>query len=460
MAKNALSINTISLAERQQRPEGCQWLHRLINRRSYRISVLIMVCVLNVVDLLVDWYFYISKSIIGKVRSLEHRPYSTFFSIHSQGLVFGPPPANILLAIYSFCIISTLTSLLEVIQIIRDTYQNRLTSRFGQLTNCLTLWLEDAPLLTLNLLLVICNDGEVTYTSLAKAAIGIFAALIRFLSILLNKWLIRHDYERKDRLSKFFNAISTLGVVLVFMISITIHIIASLPIGHDGHVYLGKPSDFQQIKFAQQKYFDQVGVYLRSSNEQDKYIYLIDLKDIIESGPKQFVYSVDQRRDLFCIKQFNQTCFIQANESNLQVYDGAFTNKLINYSIAFQFKEPDFYYSLGDILYSVVRCDLKDFRIDDEKISLHYFRLKLNVNGTTAPILFDQNNQTYRYYDRESDFQSVEYLWKTGLSRCASTSSFSPHRAQEDVMNPCRPEKWDRFCQIWPWMQFFFFPFF
>lgn len=325
-----------------------------------------------------------------------------------------------------------------MIQVARDTYQGRLTSRFGQITNCLTLWLEDTPLLTLNLLLVICNDGEVTYSSLAKAVIGIFAALMRFLSILLNKWLIRHDYERKDPFSQFFNAISTLGIVFVFMISITIHIIASLPIDNHGRVYLEKPSDFQQFKFAHQKYFDQVGVYLRSSDDHNKYIYLVDLIHIIESSPHHFVYSVDQKKDLFCVKQFNQTCFMQVNESDIQVYHGEFTNKLINYSIVLQFKEPDFYYSLGDILYSVVRCDLKDFHIDDEKISLHYFRLKDHGNATTPPILFDPNNQTYRYYDRENDFQSLEYLWKTGLSRCSSTSSFSPHRAQKEVVNPCR----------------------
>lgn len=85
MTKNTLSINNISVAERHQRAEGCQWLHRLINKRSYRISVLVLVCVLNVLDLLVDWYFYISKSIIGKVRSINHFANSTCFSLCLPG---------------------------------------------------------------------------------------------------------------------------------------------------------------------------------------------------------------------------------------------------------------------------------------------------------------------------------------------------------------------------------------
>ena len=352
-------------------------------------------------------------------------------------MVFGPPPRNTLLAIFSFCIIATFTSVLEIIQIIRDTYQNRFTSLFGQITNCLTLWLEDVPLLTLNLLIVICRDGEVTYISLAKAIIGIVAALIRFLSILFNKWLIRHDYQRKDRLSKFFNTTSTVGVILVFLISITIHIIASLPIDKFGRIYLANPSDFQNFKFAHQKYFNNVGLYIRSSDDYDKYIYLTDIENIIEKHSNTFIYSINENENIFCIKQFNQTCFIQLNNSNIELYNKQLTNKLINYSITFQFKQPDFYYLLGDIHYNIIRCDLKNLYINENKFSIHYQRFKRDFNETKLPLVFNENNNTYRYYDTDKDFEPIEYLWKTGLSRCTSTSSYNPHRSQDIKINNC-----------------------
>ena len=250
---------------------------------------------------------------------------------------------------------------MEIIQITRDTYQKRYTSLFGQITNCLTLWLEDVPLLTLNLLLVICRDGEVTYISLAKAIIGVIAALIRFLSILLNKWLIRHDYERKDHLSQFFNTVSTIGVIVVFIVSISIHIIASLPIDNHGRIHLKNPHDFERFKFAHQKYFDHVGIFLRSSMDSNHYIYLTDIENVIEKNSKQFIYSINEKENIVCIKELNQTCFIQINESNIQLYNKSLTDKLIHYSITFQFKHPDFYYLLGDIRYNVMRCDLKRF---------------------------------------------------------------------------------------------------
>ena len=312
-----------------------------------------------------------------------------------------------------------------------------MSSLFGQITNSLSIWLEDVPLLTLNLLLVICRDGEVTYISLAKAIIGIFAACIRFLSILLNKWLIRHDYQRKDNLSRFFNTISTLGIVLVSILSISIHIIASLPIDHYGHVHLEKPSDFQHFRFAHKKYFHPVGLFLHSSNAMDKYIYLTGIESIIEKGPKQFIYGLHGKENVFCLKETNQTCYRQLNDSSLELYDKPLTMKLINYSINFQFQQPDFYYLLGDIHYNIMRCDLKEFYIDDRKWSFHYFRFNEDFNGTKTPLLFDQRTNTYRYYDQSNDFQSIEHLWQTGLSRCSSTSSFTPHRSHDVQMNDC-----------------------
>jgi hypothetical protein len=52
----------------QQTSVECQRLHRIINRRSFKISIFIIVCVLNVVDLLVDWYFFMSKATIQQVN--------------------------------------------------------------------------------------------------------------------------------------------------------------------------------------------------------------------------------------------------------------------------------------------------------------------------------------------------------------------------------------------------------
>ena len=66
-------LNVVEQQQQQQRSNECQWLHRLINRRSYRISVLVFVCVLNVVDLFVDWYFFMSKATIQKVTIINVR---------------------------------------------------------------------------------------------------------------------------------------------------------------------------------------------------------------------------------------------------------------------------------------------------------------------------------------------------------------------------------------------------
>ncbi len=67
MPKSTQPMNNASNTE-QQLPVECQWLHRLINQRSFKVSIFMIVCTLNIVDLLVDWYFFMSKATIQKVN--------------------------------------------------------------------------------------------------------------------------------------------------------------------------------------------------------------------------------------------------------------------------------------------------------------------------------------------------------------------------------------------------------
>ena len=66
MPKHTRPNNTID----RQLPAGYQWLHRLVNQRSFKIAVFIIVCILNIVDLLVDWYFFMSKTTIQQVKEI------------------------------------------------------------------------------------------------------------------------------------------------------------------------------------------------------------------------------------------------------------------------------------------------------------------------------------------------------------------------------------------------------
>ncbi|CAF5176228.1 unnamed protein product, partial [Rotaria magnacalcarata] len=127
----------------------------------------------------------------------------------------------------------------------------------------------------------------------------------------------------------------------------------------------------------------------------------------------------------------------ELNNTNIDLYDKPLTNKLINYSITFEFQKPDSGYLLGDIHYNIMRCDLKDFHIDGDKISLHYYRFKRSFNQRKSSVVYTQYNNTYHYYDVENDFEPIEHVWRTGLSRCTSTSSLNPHRSTNVTMNDC-----------------------
>ena len=68
MSKTTRPSHDFNTIEQRPRNEKYEWIHRLISRRSYRISILIVVCVLNVIDLLVDWRFFMIKAITQKVK--------------------------------------------------------------------------------------------------------------------------------------------------------------------------------------------------------------------------------------------------------------------------------------------------------------------------------------------------------------------------------------------------------
>ena len=68
MTKKSRPINNLSNIEQQQLSKKCQWLHRLINRRSFKIFILIIICILNIIDLFVDWCFFVLKTTIAKVN--------------------------------------------------------------------------------------------------------------------------------------------------------------------------------------------------------------------------------------------------------------------------------------------------------------------------------------------------------------------------------------------------------
>ena len=59
------------------------------------------------------------------------------------------------------------------------------------------------------------------------------------------------------------------------------------------------------------------------------------------------------------------------------------------------------------------------------------------MNGTYSSMFFNEMNQTYRYYDEENDFEPIEYIWRTGVSRCTSTSSYGPHRSRDVHTTNC-----------------------
>ena len=86
-------------------------------------------------------------------------------------------------------------------------------------SNFLVIFFEYIPLLTLNLIVTLCRDGEPTTISLVKASVGICVVALRFLLMVLVYWIFD---SKKSRFTFFIDILSTFGLFVIALVSISI----------------------------------------------------------------------------------------------------------------------------------------------------------------------------------------------------------------------------------------------
>ena len=226
-------------------PRSCMkdtWCWKFVNTRPGKILKFTILLVLDLIDVAIDWFFY------AKVQLIQ------------PGLIYGPPTESYKWAIFAFCIVSTLTLLIETIQNADDLLVEKKFPFLSQsLTNFLTVIFEDVPLLSLNLMLALCRDGDVSVVSLTKASLCIGCVIIRFTLMVLVYWIFE---KKRSRFEFICDIISTVGLVAVALLSVIIQLLNSFPIDNRGLIKVDNPKDFDRYSFQANKYFPDVGVYM------------------------------------------------------------------------------------------------------------------------------------------------------------------------------------------------------
>jgi hypothetical protein len=415
-------------------------LWKCVNSRNGKIVKFIILLIIDLVDVVVDWYFY------AKVKLIE------------PGLVYGPPEDTYRWAIFSFCIVSTLVMLIETIQNVDDLKKVKKFPFLTQsLTNFLTIVFEDIPLLILNLMIALCRDGDVSIISLTKASLCIICVIIRFILMILVYWIFE---KKKNRFEYICDLISTLGLVIVAIISITIQLLNNFPIDNNGLIKLVNPQEFNRYRFFANKYFPNVGIYMRwppavsNSNESTSWIdhkdFRIWLADINEFRFNQELdidikLNIDLRNQnnysnyIFCINKSNtdENCYKISNNLINKTNSESIVDKLdYGYNLKFIMRPGEsFKYLMGYIEFNMKTKSLANnnkicYDFDSLTTNNHYlltYAKYVHKNPlSNSYFKYNEGVHSYSLFSLLYDLNIVDQIWKTGIIGCKTNGDKSP----------------------------------
>lgn len=406
----------------------CCW--RFINTRPGKYVKFYVLFLFDILNLIVDWYFYLKVELI------------------KPGLVYGPPEPLIRQIIFGFCCISIVSFFIETIQNADDLCEKKKISFLTQsLSNFLVIVFEDIPLLSLNLIITLCRDGEPTIISVAKASIVIFAVIIRFVLIVVLNWFMD---SKKTRLSIFFDMLSTIGIFIMAILSVTIHLLNNFPTSAQGVIELPNPIHFNHMSYATNKYLKDIGIFCQwpidSVQEEASYLWLSDITDVTEVKKLNVKIrsdiSLNKEKYTLCVEKFNKNICYKFENGQFKILgeDGNFlkSNVFDFYEIEL-IKEPaqGNKYKLGFISLNVNRIELnKNGTRTCSKInptSVLYAKDKDFSNSDETSFL-KQNANNFVLFSNK-DLLTVDKIWFTGIFKCKMSGDLGPKLNQKNDTN-------------------------
>ncbi|RNA37323.1 hypothetical protein BpHYR1_012422 [Brachionus plicatilis] len=397
----------------------CCW--RFINTRPGKYVKFYILFLFDILNLLVDWYFYLKVELI------------------KPGLVYGPPELLIRQIIFGFCCISILSFIIETIQSTDDLFKTKKISFLTQsLSNFLVIVFEDIPLLSLNLIITLCRDGEPTIISVVKASIVIFAVIIRFILIVLFNWFM--DSE-KTRCNIILDMLSTIGIFIMAILSVSIHLLNNFPTSANGAIQIPNPVYYNHMSYATDKYLKNVGIYsqwpIDNAANGSSYIWLTEITDVIEVTNLKIKirsdFAANNKNYSLCIEKFNKKVCFKSENSDLKILDeerNILKSDLFDVYEMEIVKEPPqgSKYKLGYISLSVNK--IESGQNGTSKCSTMYpksiiYAKDTDYSDSDEKSYLKQIENKFRFYSKE-DLIMVNKLWLTGIFKCRMSGDLGP----------------------------------
>ncbi|XP_069135123.1 uncharacterized protein [Argopecten irradians] len=398
----------------------------MANNRNCKRAVLGFVIAVNIFDLISDWTIYTGEL------------------LNKDGLVFGPYDRHIVDATLVFCVIATVTF---VVEFFLDIYNHNKKSETVELAveilAVVTLLIEDLPLIGINLHIAFCRQRETNIIQIIKASTAILEPLVK-LSIMAIK-ICRNNCKLKKKITEAKKIRQVLNFLILILLAINLIL----------SILLVLTTMFDSLRLDEEVkngYQQDVGIFMTVPNMADnEWIRLTDLKTITQlSSPTQGLFlsvmvTAAPLQYIWIRKHFpgspeSLSCYHGNSSSAILLPPNDCSNILpttetTTVSMRFTYIHPSTYQPMGDIHYNLeVRQGFHQI-LTNETVSLKYFKVRPAVRSDLA-LTTTENDSHYQFYREDSDLLSTHEVWKTGTSRCGNTGRESP-KLDSDLFVRC-----------------------
>ena len=376
------------------------------------------------------------------------------------GLVFGPPSISIIVALIVMSSLGTVTYFCEN----GDKIYKFITGKdiFDEQTEeLLSLFLEEVPEITLNLLLAMCREIPISYFQLIKAGLAIASSALRLMKATCYALGCKTTKRRRHQLRAFGRVILIAACIYTFATGITVFVFMYMEpkeTNQDGRFYA--PANVFGSTYNTERYFPNSGVFLSHPSldqcQQDRsknhnitghnnwirievmFTYLLLGSDKMEA-----VYSYNDTKAMFYVKSRRREhcydidltrcsitpirptdCEINQNASTLYLifHHTPMTNALVYGDVKYNATlttSGQCSYVTGDFLGRM-------FHGHNYIGQLQYFKASYQVN-TTLPLTYSSNSTAPMFYQYPQQLWNVSKAWRTGFKDCDMSGSLAPN---------------------------------
>ncbi|XP_059178007.1 uncharacterized protein LOC131957299 [Physella acuta] len=207
---------------------------------KYLIHVITFIFLLGIdlADFICDWLFF------------------TDVSSAEKGLVYGVPDKIIVRAILAFCIVGSVTFILEIVNLWKEFFHQK-TRIDSDVLSAIVIWIEDVPQIALSLALAVCREEPISVFQLGKAVVVTLGILIRIFVLVVkfcNKRLSKNHLKIKFVIAA--------GSLVELSCAVAIFILIHTEKGNKGDVTFRVPTTILENQFKDASYFNNVSVFI------------------------------------------------------------------------------------------------------------------------------------------------------------------------------------------------------